>query len=324
MFVNILRRFLLVFYAFGMAVAKIFSDFAEILCEESNCGNNNNYNNHRRSTVFNSTMLPIGVAAAATAANMPVFRSEEDNWHIWRQLLESHFNELAVFDDEKRVAILLKNIGLSAYGTLIELCDPIQPASKSYEELCAILERQYSRPTIVFRERQSFFRASKKEEETVALWFARVKKLAKRCRFGPNLDEFVLNQFVTGCSGKLFEKLCGEDEHMKLDDAFKKALIFEAKIGSQQQQRANDTVTEYDDHVNAVYEHRVGRTHSNQRSEVRCNREENMCEICGFRNHGKEECRHRRKKMQNLFGNWSHGTSLRQTSEFGSGAKSVK
>lgn len=302
MFLSIIRHILLVFYATGMAVSRFFANFVEIWCETSNSGNNN-YNNYRRSTAFNSTMLPIGVAATSTAANMPVFRSEEDNWHIWRQLLESHFNELAVFEDEKRVAILLKNIGLSAYGTLIELCDPIQPASKSYEQLCDILERQYSRPTIVFRERQNFFRATKKEAETVALWFARLKKLAKKCRFGPNLDTFVLNQFVTGCSGKLFEKLCEEDERLTLDDAFKKAMIFEAKNCSQQQQQRANMATGSGEHVQFVSKKRGKRRGGNQQKKSNNNIEtdginsnhnngsqSSRCSHCGFA-HAEKDCK---------------------------------
>ena len=52
------------------------------------------------------------------------------------------------------------------------------------------------------------------------------------CKFGSSLNAFVLNQFVYGLSGKLFERMCEEDETMVLKDAFSKALVTETKLNA--------------------------------------------------------------------------------------------
>ena len=66
--------------------------------------------------------------------------------------------------------------------------------------------------------------------EFVAVWFARIKSLALHCKFGENLNTVILNKFICGMNGRIFEKLCEKDEKLTLDQAFKKALVVESKI----------------------------------------------------------------------------------------------
>ncbi|XP_054732479.1 uncharacterized protein LOC129240599 [Anastrepha obliqua] len=161
--------------------------------------------------------------------NVPEFNPNVESWNVWKERLEIHFCEVNCTDDNVRKSILLKSIGAVPYKVLHSLCSPATPVSKSFKELCEILDTQYTPPTIVFSERKIFHISTKQESESVAEWYARVKMLALNCKFGVNLDAFVLNQFVMGLPNFIFERLCEEDENLTIQSALRKAMILETK-----------------------------------------------------------------------------------------------
>ncbi|XP_059223944.1 uncharacterized protein K02A2.6-like [Stomoxys calcitrans] len=165
------------------------------------------------------------------ASGVPEF-NDNINWQVWKEQLEIHFGEIKCEDDSGKKTTLLKSIGSQTYSVLRSICDPDLPVSKTFDELCKILDDHFTPPTIIFRERKSFHSAAKKDEETISQWYARVKKLALQCKFGSHLDAMVLDQFVIGLPTKLFEKLCEEDETITIEHALRKALIMESKLAS--------------------------------------------------------------------------------------------
>uniref|UniRef100_A0A1I8NUH0 CCHC-type domain-containing protein n=1 Tax=Stomoxys calcitrans TaxID=35570 RepID=A0A1I8NUH0_STOCA len=164
-------------------------------------------------------------------SGVPEF-NDNINWQVWKEQLEIHFGEIKCEDDSGKKTTLLKSIGSQTYSVLRSICDPDLPVSKTFDELCKILDDHFTPPTIIFRERKSFHSAAKKDEETISQWYARVKKLALQCKFGSHLDAMVLDQFVIGLPTKLFEKLCEEDETITVEHALRKALIMESKLAS--------------------------------------------------------------------------------------------
>ncbi|XP_037824924.1 uncharacterized protein LOC119614285 [Lucilia sericata] len=121
--------------------------------------------------------------ATSLATGIREFRTGVDRWSHWQEVLDSHFVEAAIEEDRIKTSTLLKAVGLEAYGLLRELCFPDLPAKKKYNELCGMLNQYYSPPVIIFRERRNFFDAKKKSDESVAVWYARLKKLAMECKF---------------------------------------------------------------------------------------------------------------------------------------------
>ncbi|XP_017472497.1 PREDICTED: uncharacterized protein LOC108363609 [Rhagoletis zephyria] len=74
-----------------------------------------------------------------------------------------------------------------------------------------------------------FHKSTKGSDESISMWYARVKKLALNCKFGEHLNAFVLDQFIMGLPEGIFERLCEEDAHLTLETALRKALIMESK-----------------------------------------------------------------------------------------------
>ncbi|XP_055922719.1 uncharacterized protein K02A2.6-like, partial [Eupeodes corollae] len=239
------------------------------------------------------TSVNESILTTTTSSSVREFRPHVDSWENWCELLDSHFLESAVTEDNMKVAILIKSIGLEAYGLLKDLCDPVLPSKKPFNELKDLLDTQYSIPVIVFRERRTFLEAKKSDTETASQWFARLKKLAKDCKFGQQLDAFVLNKFITGFEGKVFERLCEENEKLKLSEALKKAMAAEVKLITQQQQQTQKEVN----FVSKRYQ-RGQRSSSNKQNSSNNNSKDSgssrrRCSHCGWKNHTSEKCKYK-------------------------------
>lgn len=161
-------------------------------------------------------------------AHMQEFNPKVVEWVEWKERLEVHFMEIACEDENAKAATLLRALANEPYSLLRALCDPDLPSKKTYEELCTILDRHFLPPVIIYRERLHFYSATKSPTETVTAWYARVKKLAVKCKFNP-LEEFLRDRFVIGMAAeeKIFEKLCEQDQKLTLAEAYSKALICE-------------------------------------------------------------------------------------------------
>lgn len=172
------------------------------------------------------------------------FNPIEAKWTIWKERLDIHFSEIECTEDQSKRSILLKSIGSTAYELLSNLCDPVQPIKKSYDDLIKILDEHYTPPTIIYHERQIFHDATRNENESVSVWYARIKKLALQCKYKTELEIMVKDKFITQLPEKIFSRICEEDEKLPLQDALKKALIFETKFAVR-----NEST---DSHVNFV------------------------------------------------------------------------
>ena len=239
------------------------------------------------------------------ANTLPKFDPKKDNWSHWYERLEIHMEECDVTEEKMKRAVLLKAIGLETYSIVRSLCHPKKPNVVKYDDLITHLKRQYAPPVIVFRERKTFGESAKNENESVVEWHARVRKLACTCEFGTDFDKFVLNQFVCGLSGSIFDRLCEEDETLTMTNALKKAMAFEtrerARISSevnylhsrQSHQRTNGTNS---GQSKKRCSHCGWHTH---RSEA-CKFKDSKCHACGSIGHLKSVC-FKSKKIKNRF-----------------------
>lgn len=163
--------------------------------------------------------------------NIPEFYCGSDDWNVYSERLEQYF---AVNDipDEKRSALLISVVGNDAYKTLRDLCHPALPKDKPFEELCALLHKQYSPQVSVFRERIKFFKAQQESHENVSQWYARMKTLSIDCKFGDHLESVLMDRFISGLRNPLIlDRLCEEDpETLELARAIELAVNKESAV----------------------------------------------------------------------------------------------
>lgn len=148
----------------------------------------------------------------ALFGEIPKFYSAHDDWQVFTERLEQFFEINDVVEEKKR-AILLTSISDDVYKTLRDVCHPVLPKNKTFDELCELLNKQFVKKTSVFRERVTFYNAKQMRDETISSWFARIKKLSVDCKFGERFDDILLDRFISGLrSNAILERLCEEDE----------------------------------------------------------------------------------------------------------------
>lgn len=167
----------------------------------------------------------------ALFGDIPKFDSHDDDWLVFTERLEQFF-EINDVPEEKKKAILITSISDDVYKTLRDVCHPNLPKTKTFDELCALLNKQFVVKTSVFRERVTFYNAKQTSGESIANWFARIKKLSVDCKFGDRFDEILLDRFISGLrSPPILDRLCEEDEDkLTIQQAVEIAVTKESAI----------------------------------------------------------------------------------------------
>lgn len=142
---------------------------------------------------------------------MPKFDPDSNEWVLYQERLENLFNAYAIVDANRKKALLQNSIGAKPYKLLRDLCTPDLPNTKTYEQLCGILKSYYTPAVVTYKERKAFYAISKSNCESVVEWMARIKNMASNCSFNANIASVVLEKFVTGLSGRAFDRICEED-----------------------------------------------------------------------------------------------------------------
>lgn len=71
-------------------------------------------------------------------------------------------------------------------------------------------------PLTLARHRRNFHRAAKTPTESIRDWYRRLAHLAQPCRFGNDLNKFLLEMFVSGLDDPLFDLVVSESNNRDL------------------------------------------------------------------------------------------------------------
>lgn len=159
------------------------------------------------------------MASQNVIGTIPTFAQGYDDWKTYAEILDQFFIVNNV-EEEKKSAFLISCIGSETYKTLRDLCHPVLPKDKPFEDLSEILRKQFSPQVAIFRERTNFYNARQSSSENVTTWYGRVKRLSVDCKFGDNLEAILLDKFITGLKvGQVLDRLCEENESLTLQQA---------------------------------------------------------------------------------------------------------
>lgn len=216
---------------------------------------------------------------ASLLAGVNDFNPEYNDFSIHKSKLSNIFELAGIEENNLKVGSLVKTLHESAHKALLELCSPDKPEDKTYKELIDMLEIQFTKTKVVFLERKNFYKAEKKSDESVAEWHGRIKKLAVDCKFGDQLDSILVDKFVTGFSGKIFERLCEEKlDGIKLAKVLEIALKSEVKLENSSAQLKK---------IHQKQPHFKKQTSSNQAK----SNEQFKCYRCNYTNHNAKDCK---------------------------------
>lgn len=229
-----------------------------------------------------------GQAVASMIMGWSEFDPATNDWDIYKDKLESIFELTSVTDDKVKVNSLIKLLGEDTLKLLMELCSPKKVKENSYKELCTMLEGHLSVAVNPFIERKLFYKANMMDDESVAEWYARVKKLAVNCQFGAGLESKLLDKFMTGAVDKIFDRLSEEKvSDLTLKKAYDIAIKIELKLNQKVQQNLKFNKIEK---KKESFNRNEGGAGTN--SEEKCYR-------CGARGHKAPDCKHKKTKCKN-------------------------
>ena len=113
--------------------------------------------------------------------------------------------------EEKKVAVMISVIGKKTYSILCDLCSPVNPKDKTFEQLCESLQQHFKPKQLEVTESYRFHRCFQ-ENEAVSFYSARLRHLELNCNFREFLNHSLRDQFVCSIQNPATcEKLLSED-----------------------------------------------------------------------------------------------------------------
>ena len=103
-----------------------------------------------------------------------------------------------ITDDDKKIAVLLTSMGTTTYTLLKNLVRQAAPQNKSLDTLFKLLQDHYEPRIIVIAERFRFYKRMQREGENTAVDVSELRRLAKHCDLGEQLNTALRDQLVCG------------------------------------------------------------------------------------------------------------------------------
>ncbi|UYV81082.1 hypothetical protein LAZ67_19002721, partial [Cordylochernes scorpioides] len=155
------------------------------------------------------------------------YNEETETFETFYERLEQ-FLILEEAGDEKKKAYLLTLMGSKTYGVLKNLCSPILPKDKTFDNLIDILKRHFSPKRSIVVERFIFFKRMQLKEESISDYLVEIKRLASSCIFGNFLEDSLRDKMVCGLyNAKIQNRILSEGD-ISLAKVIEIALSMEA------------------------------------------------------------------------------------------------
>ena len=135
------------------------------------------------------------------------FFEPDFDWFVYRLSLENYFKDANIVEDYRKCAFLLTVLDSATLEILSEIFWPDSLDCKTYDEICEVMNDHFSLEVTIRRSREAFIEVSRTDDESIQDWYVRLKKVWEQCRFGANLEKFLLVKFICGLTGRSFESI---------------------------------------------------------------------------------------------------------------------
>ncbi|CAI6374369.1 unnamed protein product [Macrosiphum euphorbiae] len=124
------------------------------------------------------------------------FKLKEDDFNGWVERFELYI-QLNEVNTHKKKLLFLTLIDNEGYSLLRDLCLPVKPLDKSYDNLKTLLSEYMNPKPNVVTERFKF-KERRQGNETIIQFVAVLKKMSEFCGFGTHLEDALRDQLVWG------------------------------------------------------------------------------------------------------------------------------
>ena len=226
-------------------------------------------------------------APTASFGKIDEFDPTTDSWDIYCERLHHCFTARNIDENatELKRAILLSEMGKTAYTLLRNLCAPVKPGDKTFAELIKLMHRhQHPQPSIIV-ERLKFHKRDRQPSESVAAYVSELRRLSVTCDFENNLDSSLRDRLVCGINDDGIQRRLLAEKTLDFNKAFALAQSMELAARNVQDMKQQSHVNTPKmsaasplGHINKLTTHKVGQTVK-------------PCDRCGGLNHTSPQCR---------------------------------
>ena len=241
---------------------------------------------------------------AGFVGRLEPFRDGE-NWREYVEIFEHFFIANDVTTDKKKVCILCSYVGSSTYHIIKTLCLPQKPEEKTFLDVCALVENHFKPKLSEASASLLFYSRNRKRAESVQMFLAELRRLAKPCNFGQFLERALRDRFIVGVSDPEIQQkiLSVPDADLTLEKAYSIAESHEAAARNVREMQCSSA--DSSDSVMKMQHRSVdgrgqpsGQSHQERQcfrcaamhSSQQCPFKDKNCFHCGRRGHTRKTC----------------------------------
>ncbi|XP_046408204.1 uncharacterized protein LOC124172760 [Ischnura elegans] len=247
--------------------------------------------------------------------NIKPFNESEVSWSTYVTVLKHQFRAQNV-PPEKQVDLFLGHVGFNTVESLINILHPVEPGTRTFDELCRELGRRLEPEPSSIRSRTVFGQRMQQQGETVMEYISALKVLTKHCKFNETLEDRLRDQLVVGLkSERIRQRLFEEGDNLSWARASEIALSVEAAVRYASEVNQNQSVNKVQFKPKSAARRQDGvvrekaATMINQltcyccgekgHTRPRCPKRKSTCEKCGKKGHISKVCYDRNDTRNN-------------------------
>lgn len=235
----------------------------------------------------------------ATYGRVEPFYEDVEIWDAYVERLDQYFVANDVTENAKKRSILLSVCGAKTYNLVRNLCAPVKPADKSYDQLTELLKQHYNpRPSVIVQ-RFKFNSRVRQPEESVADFVADLRRLSEHCEY-QSLDEMLRARLVCGINDNRIQRRLLSEADLTFKQALQIAMgmeLAEKNVADIQQEISKQSAPAQPVHKIQPQKQQQGNDESQRQSRHMANQSWKSCRGSGcFRcggNHEPNTCRWR-------------------------------
>ena len=248
---------------------------------------------------------------ASSTGIADTFDPEVEQYESYRERIDQYFIANDITDDKKKVAVILSVMGAKEYGLLKSIVAPKMVTELKLSEIDEVLKQHYNPKPPVMLERFKLYQRNQRPDETIATYFAELKKMAASCDFNTFRSEALRDRLVCGLLDKNIQKRLLSEDNLTIDKATKLALSMEAASQNAEyyKQTARGTV------LAQTFTMPMGQLNASAVAEKDMKKDivaikDYSCDVCHRKGHLKQMCRNNERQ-----GSHSSSSSSRHRTE---------